>query len=229
MAELLAGLFHFAPADADDAVGVGQHPAGTKERPQRLAPFRFVFDRFEHEIQLGLRHVKHPAVQGNNERLFAQAGGGADFAAQAFQGVGVKEPHVRRTQQGGKQAEGNQIAAFFIQGRPIGCGQTKERITVSKAPDRHAADGFFAEPGQRHGRVNDRIQTGQFLLAGDFQDDGLRAAPFLRDEAAGDMQDGFGAAGFHFAPEFFSLASNAVFSISRQMWGIWVTSSGITG
>jgi hypothetical protein len=75
----------FALADADDLVGVLEHAARAKQRPEDLAPFGFVLDGGEHAGEFGGGHIEHPAVQGHDEGFASQSRGGADLASQPLQ------------------------------------------------------------------------------------------------------------------------------------------------
>ena len=74
--------------------------------------------------------------------------------------------------------------------------EAEEGVKMWKALDRDARDVVRSPAGQGHGRDNGGVKTGGFLLFRDFEDYGLRAAPFVRHKPAGHVDDG-GVLGRH--------------------------------
>ena len=253
-----AGFVEFTLAHADDLVGVFEDAAGTEERAQGLAPLELFLDGFQHAAEFGLGNVEDPAVKGDNQRPATEAGGGADLTAEAFEGVSVKEPDIGSTEQAEEQGEGEEISTLLVERGLVRGRQAEERIAIGKAANRDATDRFLAKGSEGHRGEHDGLLPGRLLASRDFQDDGLRTAPFLGDEAPGDVDDGVAGAGahregrvaedpvtvisasghwpfairhsrYHEEVVFRSRANRAVSAISRWIWGMAVTSSGREG
>lgn len=185
-----AGGVVFALADADDEVGVVEQGAGAEQRAKGAAPLEAAMDGLGQGVELRGRDIEDTAVEGDDEGLAAEAGGGGDGAAEALQGVGVEEADVGLPQEGGEERDGEQVTAFFVERRDVRSGETEEGVEVAVALDRDAVEDFAGAVSEGHGGDDFRGLTRGDLLAGDLGDDGFGATPFVGDEAAGDMEDG---------------------------------------
>ena len=74
-------------------------------------------------------------MEGDHVGFAAEASGGADGAAETFEGVGVEDPDVGLADEGAEEREGEEIAAFFVHGGAVCGGETEERIGMRVAED----------------------------------------------------------------------------------------------
>ena len=185
-----AGGVVFALADADDEVGVFEQGAGAEQSAKGAAPLEAPLDGAGHGVELSGRDIEDATVEGDDEGLAAEAGCGGDGATEALQGVGVEEADVGLAEESGEERDGEQVAAFFVERRDVRGGEAEERIEVAVALDGNALEDLAGAVSEGHGGDDFGGVTGGELLAGDFGDDGFGAAPFVGDEAAGDVEDG---------------------------------------
>lgn len=185
-----AGGVVFALADADDEVGVVEQGAGAEQSAKDAAPLEAASDGLGQGVELSGRDIEDTTVEGDDEGLAAEAGGGGDRAAEALQGVGVEEADMGLAQEGGEERDGEQVATFFVERRDVRGGEAQEGVEVAVALDRDAVEDLAGPVSEGHGGEDFRGLTGGDLLAGDLGDDGFGAAPFVGDEAAGDVEDG---------------------------------------
>lgn len=185
-----AGGVVFALADADDEVGVFEQGARAEQSAKGAAPLEAASDGLGQGVELCGRDIEDTAVEGDDEGLAAEAGGGGDGAAEALQGVGVEEADIGLAQKGGEERDGEQVTAFFVQRRDVRGGEAQEGVEVAVAFDGDTVEDLAGAVSEGHGGDDFRGVTGGGLLAGDFGDDGFGAAPFVGDEAAGDMENG---------------------------------------
>ena len=190
MVEVLLGRIEFTLADADDHVSFLEDAARAEKSAEDTAPFQFALDGSGHGSEFGVGNVEHAAMEGDDEGFVFEACRRGDRTTESLQGVGMEQADVGLTKHGAEEGEGEQVAAFFVECGLVCGAEAPKGIAVAMTLDRDAADGLAGMVGESHGGHDFGGETRPLLLAGDFGDDRLGAAPFMGDEAPWDVDDG---------------------------------------
>ncbi len=102
----------------------------------------------------------------------------------------MEQADIGLVKHGAEEGEGEQVAAFFVERGFVRGAEAQKGIAVAMTLDGDAVDGFAGMLGEGHGGHDFGGEARPLLLAGDFGDDRLGAAPFMGDEAPWDVDDG---------------------------------------
>ncbi len=190
MGEVLFGRLELTLSDADDHVSLFEDAARAEKSAEDTAPLQFALDGFGHGSEFGARNVKDAAMEGDDEGFVFEACRRGDRTAESLQGVGMEQADVGLAKHGAEEGKGEQVAAFFVECGFVCGAEAPKGIAVAMTLDGNAVDGLAGMLGEGHGGHDFGGETRPLLLAGDFGDDRLGAAPFMGDEAPWDMDDG---------------------------------------